>query len=208
MNQLKGWFWLCLVVVGFCGSVLCAPEKRKNDTFVLKLKDGSLLVSKLAVTNIPFKTSFAEMQLPVARVQRVLFDKSTGKSTVHFINGDKLQGDFGLAAIEVTTLLGKLTIRTTDVDEIVSKLKIDPVYEDSPQKRSRCINNMRQIDGAKEQWAMANRRTDGDAVVTNQVNQYIKGSRTPVCPAGGHYMYMRIGQDPKCAVPNHKFGNF
>lgn len=63
-----------------------------------------------------------------------------------------------------------------------------------------CVNNIRIIDSAKEQWAMANRKVDGDTVNVQGVNEYIKGGVTPTCPAGGEYEYNRIGEEPECSV--------
>jgi prepilin-type N-terminal cleavage/methylation domain-containing protein len=68
------------------------------------------------------------------------------------------------------------------------------------QKNS-CINNLRQIDSAKEQWALATGKVDGAAVIEAEVNEYIK--KTPVCPAGGSYTYANVGTDPSCSVALH-----
>ena len=61
-----------------------------------------------------------------------------------------------------------------------------------------CINNLRQIDGAKEQWAMANNKGPTDAcVMTDIVPTYIKA--TPTCPAGPTaYVVNAIGTNPTC----------
>lgn len=67
-------------------------------------------------------------------------------------------------------------------------------------RQNSCINNLRQIDSGKEQWAMAANKNDGDAVDTTTVNEYIKGGATPVCPANGTYTYNVIGTDPGCSV--------
>lgn len=50
-----------------------------------------------------------------------------------------------------------------------------------------CINNWRMIASAKERWAKDNGKTNGDEVVVAEVNRYIKGNTTPVCPGGGSY---------------------
>jgi len=65
-----------------------------------------------------------------------------------------------------------------------------------------CINNLRQIDGAKEQWALENNATDGGAVTDAQVGDYIKGG-FPTCPANGTYTTGNVGTDPACDVANH-----
>ena len=62
-----------------------------------------------------------------------------------------------------------------------------------------CINNMRMIDSAKEQWALANKKSAGDEVDTAEANQYIRMAVTPPCPTGGQYDYRPIGENPECS---------
>jgi prepilin-type N-terminal cleavage/methylation domain-containing protein len=64
-------------------------------------------------------------------------------------------------------------------------------------QKNACINNLRQIDGAKEQWALENKKNQGDAVNQTQVDEYIKGG-TPACPSSGTYTYGAVGTDPAC----------
>ena len=62
-----------------------------------------------------------------------------------------------------------------------------------------CTANLKQIDAAKEQWAMDNRKTTGDAVAMADLvgaANYIK--KDPVCPSGGAYTTEVIGTDPTC----------
>ena len=66
------------------------------------------------------------------------------------------------------------------------------------QKNS-CINNLRQIDGAKEQWALENKKTEGAACADTDVAPYLKGSAMPSEPAGGSYTVNVIGTAPACS---------
>jgi prepilin-type N-terminal cleavage/methylation domain-containing protein len=70
-------------------------------------------------------------------------------------------------------------------------------------QKNACINNLRQIDGAKEQWALENKKSAGSAVDTDGVNAYIKGQTTPNCPAGGTYSYNAVDTAPACSIPGH-----
>ena len=47
-----------------------------------------------------------------------------------------------------------------------------------------CINNMKQIDGAIDLFALENNKTDGDPVTGENIKAYIKGGEMPKCPAG------------------------
>ncbi len=65
-----------------------------------------------------------------------------------------------------------------------------------------CINNLRMIDSAKEQWAMAGSKNDGDPVDEAGIAEYIRGG-IPTCPQGGTYTPGPIGQLPTCSHPGH-----
>jgi hypothetical protein len=66
-----------------------------------------------------------------------------------------------------------------------------------------CINNLKQIEGAKEQWALEHRKTAGDPVQQAAVVSYLKGSAFPPCPAGGVYRLGKVGEPPRCTFPGH-----
>ena len=68
-----------------------------------------------------------------------------------------------------------------------------------------CINNLRQIDAAKEQAALTEGWTSTETLTApyrTNVNSYIKNGE-PTCPAGGSYVYGAIGSDPTCTETGH-----
>jgi prepilin-type N-terminal cleavage/methylation domain-containing protein len=69
------------------------------------------------------------------------------------------------------------------------------------QKRI-CISNLRVLDGAKEQWALETKQSDGARARRASVNQYLK-SGTPLCPLRGTYRYGQVGFPPTCNVEGH-----
>jgi len=66
-----------------------------------------------------------------------------------------------------------------------------------------CINNMRQVDSAIQQWALENNKTDTDAVAMSDADDYIKGGE-PTCPAGGvsYVLGGTVASDPSVTCPN------
>jgi prepilin-type N-terminal cleavage/methylation domain-containing protein len=73
-------------------------------------------------------------------------------------------------------------------------------------QKNACISNLRQIDGAKETWALESRVATGTAVTATEetaINSYIKGNARPVCPGGGNYRYNAVGTDPDCTITGH-----
>jgi competence protein ComGC len=66
-----------------------------------------------------------------------------------------------------------------------------------------CINNMRMIDGAKQQWALENKKESTDTPTQANVVLYLRNQQFPVCVAGGVYTINAVGEAPTCSVPNH-----
>ena len=63
-----------------------------------------------------------------------------------------------------------------------------------------CLNNLRQIDGAKDQWAIEIGVASGTptmAVLVGSAN-FIK--KTPECPVNGTYTVGALGTDPSCGA--------
>ena len=65
-------------------------------------------------------------------------------------------------------------------------------------QRSICINNLRMIDSAKQQWATENKKNDPDVPPDDSVAEYMKNNKFPVCPGGGKYTVGAVSVDPLC----------
>ncbi len=63
-----------------------------------------------------------------------------------------------------------------------------------------CIANMKQIDGATQQWALENKKLSGSAVDRKQMLFYLKNGQMPVCPSSGTYVLANINASPSCSV--------
>jgi prepilin-type N-terminal cleavage/methylation domain-containing protein len=66
-------------------------------------------------------------------------------------------------------------------------------------QQNACINNMRQITAACNQWALETGQTTGATVANTEITPYIQlnsSSSVPGCPAGGSYTLGTIGTIP------------
>jgi prepilin-type N-terminal cleavage/methylation domain-containing protein len=70
-------------------------------------------------------------------------------------------------------------------------------------QKNACINNLRQIDGAKQQWALENGKLTTDSPATTSLAKYL-GRGTdgvwPVCPTGAAYTPNAVGTSPTCGA--------
>ena len=69
-----------------------------------------------------------------------------------------------------------------------------------------CINYLRMIDAAKQQWALGTRKRSSDVPTWQDLTPYLgtPGDRIPECPTGGRYEIHSVVEPPTCTVPRHE----
>jgi len=70
-----------------------------------------------------------------------------------------------------------------------------------------CVANLKSINGAKEQWAMVNKKTATDTPTVDDlygVDKFIKTE--PSCPSGGSYTLAAVSTVPSCSIGTNTAG--
>lgn len=81
---------------------------------------------------------------------------------------------------------------------IVLAPNLRPVH---PEMRPNCVNNLRQFEGAKEQWALEFHKNTNDIPTAGDLRPYLR--QMLVCPQGGAYTLGRVGDLPSCSIAEH-----
>jgi hypothetical protein len=176
------------------------PEQNNGFVFV------SERLSKM-ILDLQTKMIDAQFQSDGAREEGKVLRKLLGKlgpnasafTIVNCDNGLLLQGNSTASSKELIVAATMAPVGLLAAIAIPSFVKAR-----TTSQKNACINNLRILDAAKEQWAMASRKQDGDEVDQAAVLQYVKGSKMPVCPGGGTYKLNPIGTMPECSIPDHK----
>jgi hypothetical protein len=75
-----------------------------------------------------------------------------------------------------------------------------------PSAANGCLNNLRQIDAAANQFALENHKTNGEAInFPADLTPYIKLNsqrKIPGCPGGGIYTITKVDDTPTCSLGN------
>ena len=71
-----------------------------------------------------------------------------------------------------------------------------------------CVNTLRQIEGAQQQWTVDNLKGDAATPTWDDIRSYIGRDphrEMPTCPQGGVYTLGRVGEPPRCSIgpPHH-----
>lgn len=66
-----------------------------------------------------------------------------------------------------------------------------------------CVNNLRQLDAAKNEWALETGAPNGALVPADDLTPYIQldsKGHLPTCPQGGTYIIGRVGEEVRCSL--------
>lgn len=73
-----------------------------------------------------------------------------------------------------------------------------------------CINGLRMIDGAKQQWALEHHASSNAVPTLEDIRPYLGSGHIFEgdlgwlrCPSGGAYTIGRVDELPRCSIPNH-----
>ena|SRR5947207_593703 len=77
----------------------------------------------------------------------------------------------------------------------------------STSQQNACINNLRQIDGAAQTWALENRKGPTDPYTLDVIKPYVRldsSGNIPACPGGGSYSPgVTVSNAPSCNITGH-----
>jgi competence protein ComGC len=78
------------------------------------------------------------------------------------------------------------------------------VHARETSQMNACINNLRMIEGAKNEWALENNKKPADTPTQADLAHYLKNGQFPKCPANGTYTIGPVDEPPTCSIPKHQ----
>ena len=74
-------------------------------------------------------------------------------------------------------------------------------------QQNACVNNLRMLEAAKEQWALENKKENGSVIHEADIIKYLGLGKMPVCPQGGRYILNPVGSNARCSCPGHQLND-
>ncbi len=85
-----------------------------------------------------------------------------------------------------------------------AKLRSPKKQGDTPaQETFQCINNLLQIEAAKNQWALEHDAKKGATPTVQDLLPYLQDRTFPTCPAGGVYSIKPVATRATCTIQGH-----
>ncbi|MDB6063889.1 MAG: hypothetical protein JWR26_97 [Pedosphaera sp.] len=104
---------------------------------------------------------------------------------------------------ELQPLTVSASVQATPEYHENQQLRLENDRLHNQQLQAACVNNLQQIDAAKQQRVAENKLEDGVILMLNDLAGSFPGGAIPVCPAGGHYSINRVGSPPSCSINGH-----
>jgi hypothetical protein len=107
---------------------------------------------------------------------------------------------------EIQTLNQRVASETEARAQSGAALQAAQAETQRTQNMNVCLDNLRRIDGAKQQWALENKKLSTDTPAMEDLRPYLaKGpnGELPACPDGGTYTVGTVGERPTCSIPGH-----
>jgi hypothetical protein len=208
---LKRWIlWLCIIALVISELLLFSANQRKNAALA-DARDAKQQIELLHTELDQSKTSSAETQnAEIARLRSENQDLLRLRSEVRQLTETNQQLTQQLKAVRLVVQQQQEQLQAWQADAVAAQqaqraaaVAAQQQAQTEATQRNACINNLRQIDAAKQQWALENNKTEDAVPAAPDLLPYFKDGTFPVCPSGGVYTINAVGLPPTCSIPGH-----
>jgi hypothetical protein len=171
------------------GNQFCFLSQRFGQT-VMKVQQESMEMNN---SMPPQLKGFIESMMQPDKAGFVFaVGANTDEGWIMVANGNQSGGKVLLSSAAVPAVLGAVALQGMSK----AKEKSQPLA---------CINNLRQIDAAKQQWALERNKTASDIPTWNDLIPYLgRNGKQLRCPGGGQYTIGAVGERPTCSHSGHE----
>ena len=201
--NLKRWFaWLCLALM-LVAEILLFRAVREKEAAQTDLRAAQFQASQLQKDLDDLKNSNTGLQASEIlrlRKQNEIYTNRLAKAQSAI---DDLVAELGQTTQQLATARTALQLQQDHLQQLQTENRLVTDAGLAIIHRNTCINNLRQIDGAKQQWALEKNKAVDAMPTVKDLLPYLKGGVFPVCPDGGTYFINSVEAVPTCTVAGH-----
>jgi len=211
LKGFKGWVvWLCVLVL-LAGEFFLFSANRQKDAAQVALREAKQEVDQLRAQLDQLKnSSVATLSTENARLRAEnqgltqKFAQLQNEIKQSRQQNQKLTQQVETAHTTLQQQQEQLQAMQAENQQAATVPEATAEQSMSPAAQlNTCINNLRQIDAAKQQWALENDKTADAIPPAQDLLPYLPNMVFPVCPSGGTYTINAVGVPPTCSIPGH-----
>jgi len=202
MNPQRWFAWACLALM-LVAEIFLFRANHQRDAAQTDLREAQHQLRQAQTELEELKNSNAGLQAAENSRLRKQYEILTNKLATAQASLAQAQAENRQSAQQLATARTALGLQQDHLQQLQGEKQQLAVAGAAVIHQNACINNLRQIDGAKQQWALEKNKT-GDAVPTAQdLLPYLKDGVFPACPDGGTYSINSVDAVPTCSLPGH-----
>ncbi len=207
--KLKNWvLWLCVVVL-LAGEFFLFSANRQKDAALVQLREAKQEAGQLRAQLDQLKnSSVATLGAENARLRAENQNLSQKFSQLQNEN-NRLRGVNQQLTQQLQTsrdAAQQEQLQQIQTENQQANTAPEPSAEQllsAVTQLNTCINHLRQIDAAKQQWALENDKIADAIPPALELLPYLKDGIFPVCPSGGAYTINAVVVLPTCSISGH-----
>ena len=205
MNPKRWFAWTCLVLV-LVAEVSLFRAYREKDALQVELRNTQVELHQTQEELNTLKNSDVGLEAVeisrLSKINQILTNKINTLETAILPVWEADQSNAQhLAAARLAIQLQQAHLQQLQSENEQIADANSRVIAQNAQKT--CINNLRLIDDAKQQWATESEAANSAVPTQKELLPYLKNNVFPDCPAGGTYSINRVDQVPTCSFPGH-----
>lgn len=201
--NLKRWFaWLCLALM-LVAEILLFRAVREKDAMQTELNMTQTQMRQMEKDLAELKNSNAGLQaaeITRLRKQNDIYTNRLAKAQAMIA---QLETEVEQTSQHLNTARTALQLQQDHLQQLQAENHLITDAGITIIQRNACINNLRQIDGAKQQWALEKNKPDDAVPTMRDLQPYLKDGTFPSCPAGGTYSINSVDAMPTCTIQDH-----
>jgi chromosome segregation ATPase len=198
MNAKRWFAWVCLALM-LVAEFFLFRANHERDAARTDLRDAQTQLHAAQAELEELKNSSAGRQASEISGLRKQNEVLTGKVSALQKNLESVQANSQKTEQSLSKARTALELQQANLQQLQTEQQQARVAANA----NACINNLRLLDAAKQQWALDKNKA-AEAVPTSQeLLPYLKDGIFPVCPDGGVYSLNAVGEIPACSVQGH-----
>ena len=208
--------WICVLGVS-AGLAAVFVSSQAKDTELVKLRAEAAQLSQLQTDLETARTQSGKQAEQIAELRKDTAELLKLRNDVGQLRNEKqqltkqvatAQGAAQQAQAQLTQTAQTTAQQLQMMQTQNSELRTTVVQQGlQVNQRNGCINNLRQIDAAQQQWALEHNKTAEARPTAQDIVPYLKDNLMPTCPAGGAYALNGLTNLPTCSIPGHVLSN-
>ncbi len=201
--NLKRWFVAACLALTLVAEFFLFQARHARDSVKAELLSAQVALHQAQGELDDLRNSNAGRQASEISRLRTLNEIITNQLVEVRTSLTELKSEYEQTADHLVTARRALKLQQDHIKELEVQKSTIVVAGVAVIQQNRCNDYLRQIDLAKQEWALDKNKSQEAVPAERDLLPYLKNSVMPVCPGGGIYLINSVSEFPVCSLPGH-----